>query len=955
MSLTSHVAVERGVSEMSDSHEGGDAIVKGVAGAAVVVDGDEQPIVVDNNVMDVISHLKNDEEVEEMNDIIKELFGAQQMELFAEIESAALESSTSVLRIVRPQPNPLLLLEHGQSSEQVLNFAVEDVKSDLLRSSNYSFLKPFGNGVFHGVSKKSVVGNLDFDNDAFMRKVAERSEDSVSSTLKLVRSEIFIPQKEEFDAVELINDIEGSRLHQLFEDAGSVRIYPKIKPIRESFLVELVFHGILASKGGNMKACEDELNLLRNSFDVNSERWNEILKKCVDPIVFFMFVKNDLASRMQCFDFIPYVVVPPDNTAPNQKEFEKWKTAEKSLLKDQLHRVQQQIDELVEDVARKTIKESSFTTKLRYSCCSRESVQSEVILNRQRQVRDVEEKDSSLTTFDQHAGLYCLIRRLIHYFNPSIQSLGTSHLKFHSKSLAPISDVGLSLISLYCAHTGIPEYFQDLVYLELLSKNLSNSVEYFVAVETTVRSLRKTIENSWFLREKKLFAVYVRVIFEWCKLLLSSYHDCFPVLSNADQVFRQCMKCQLSCFKALSKYHHLLDERFELEEDKWAKEEYSNIVGLLISESVQRHYEKLSIGAELKSDDGDGSVKSVAHMKRLLDLVALELDSASKGFCAIIASEIPGMICEKYLSDGFFPLVVEDLKRTLEVALSMCSKSESSFNKHVFALYSSFKSFFEIVEQFVSVALPEFEILFHGFVDIWLDIQTKEYPARVNRCLAMDREVDDSHRSSCVFDIFRLLYPMNEVFVASPYTSAQAVRFAQLISTMVTEFVDKIKDQIISYLSDEIRKRSRTGFFGSKENEGFKLEIDPKILTSFNNILTARIKLRDLLVDLKLERAYGAAAARSTISVGLSSILVSSTLSGTSSSTTEMPELEEKKQLQELNCFETFKYITDVLTQISKMISFGVSVSFGGCLSHGLSDESFLGNFSVQVCLALSC
>jgi hypothetical protein len=379
------------------------------------------------------------------------------------------------------------------------------------------------------------------------------------------------------------------------------------------------------------------------------------------------------------------------------------------------------------------------------------------------------------------------------------------------------------------------------------------------------------------------------------------------------EVLTACLVSLNDLFIILAKYEYLLQIPILIDGVLVFFLDFNVFLEKELESAIKLRYNELV--SQSKADS------KMEQLKRLIDLVNIEIETHNSCFSTAF-SNLCTFAFDRCEIQSFFNFLSKDIASALEELKSETEYLKSTDpEKYIFSLYKSLRTFLDKLDAYDHNCVEMLQKNFYYYIDNWIKNQRKEYPLRLKRALEFDKEVSGSHRSSSVFDMISLLYPMTEVFKETPFNLEHALEFAKLISEIIIKYVDHIRSDILEYMDSQIKLSSRSklwSFHSAKENNPLGMELPSKILTSFNNIVTARIKLRDMLVHVNIEKFAENESDRNVNSFKLIDSVNESSDKENWNGYGNINEI--------LHCSNTFQHIEHSLLEISRKITEGVRV-----------------------------
>lgn len=409
----------------------------------------------------------------------------------------------------------------------------------------------------------------------------------------------------------------------------------------------------------------------------------------------------------------------------------------------------------------------------------------------------------------------------------------------------------------------------------------------------------------------------------WCKACLSAYHDnfngdimykglgecvrlailCRHIISTPEQLAQQTDSSYIDkiCEIALrARYAFVIEAARTMKDAQIAKQAAATPVhpparsrskfgrrpstGVLIVPSHQ----------EIKQ--ADCRIVSSLHLIYVMQLLQKEIDSDINEFGPVLQSAA-GFNAAQETSTLYFPLIWADFKKFLDIQTLLIEEDRTilgnapeSLDPYIFQLYSELRKLYEFFAPHVD--LPDINVGEHfaPFVERWLEVQKQQFSStRVDSAINSDTwlALGDTMCTTSVIDVFALLYPLADAFQHAPFSSAQAVSFAELLSETVKYYVKRLADMLLDDVS---------------EVPGELTEI---VALRMNDIHISKVKLSDLLKDINLEKAYGQPPK------------LTENTTEDSDFTEFLGETIKKSTLDQLQCKQTFKYIQETMESLA--------------------------------------
>lgn len=496
--------------------------------------------------------------------------------------------------------------------------------------------------------------------------------------------------------------------------------------------------------------------------------------------------------------------------------------------------------------------------------------------------------------------LYALVRVLLDTLESSEITLDESF---------ELPELFESILDQFCAFWDIPRHFRALCLLDHAVRRFSMSEYYFSQVLNWLNTLNRT-SIVYLQKEKEYKGHFEKVISAWSLFCLERYYDLLAP--------REALRSALLIIKLIH-------------QDSFTTENIKNIVTPAVSSRYDIIVEACAGSPESQKIARTNTAISDLKFSSLKDVARL-VRSVSHDFYEDVTahslpfSEVFQFEYAKIVSEFYFAWVWGDVQVSLRALDPLQTGRE--FDQYIFALYSELKEFYERLEEFVDLPNVNLQSHFGPYLKAWLDLQKTEFlEHRLKTIIQLDKEVSGSLCSSSVYDLFRLFYASTNLFKFAPYSPTETVQFAQIISNTVSAYVKSIH----SGLMDPLKRQAR-----SYSN------LSPLSLAKINNLLTCRIKLRDLLIDFDLENVYSSAPVFG----------VSTELDDIAFLVDEAEEVDKLKGVvYQLNCAQTFYDIDEVLTNIAYTITSSMAPHWKTSIQRLLSENGTLLKDQVELLL----
>jgi hypothetical protein len=177
----------------------------------------------------------------------------------------------------------------------------------------------------------------------------------------------------------------------------------------------------------------------------------------------------------------------------------------------------------------------------------------------------------------------------------------------------------------------------------------------------------------------------------------------------------------------------------------------------------------------------------------------------------------------------------------------------------ILMLYEEVKKLYSKIQSVIPAhSVPNLrpQVWFFPFVSKWIERQRVMFlSGRIQRAINEDdwSPVGESLCSSSLIDLFSMLYRLAERFKCLPYSSAQAIEFAQLVSRIVQDYSRKIG----LLLNESLKSENLREMWGwTQSNADYEIHLPIKILSCLNNLQSCWKYLIELIVHIDFEDTY---------------------------------------------------------------------------------------------------
>jgi hypothetical protein len=357
-------------------------------------------------------------------------------------------------------------------------------------------------------------------------------------------------------------------------DAGT-KLRSSVGGLRPSLrMFETLCYTIVVCLGSISKA-EGLLNWLKDVYNVPDDGFeNSLLPKLSDPLHVNLWSKARIDWIMQA---MKESSERKEEDKDHMKVFRARIEEKKKIFQSLQESIQARITELVQKEKKEVVSHMSMVDKLKVKVGGKkkdEKIKNQVLSSHEKELQTSIAPNADaddLQHYDSTSNFQDLLLLFFQFENMGVD-ISSEQVVIQSK-IHTISPTARQVLERFVEISDVPLHLFYLHYFVLLSKNLTDSEEFFQEVLRLLSNLLELRSGpssvQWMNSESNVFHLSIAVLFVWCQTCLLWYHVTFPSTED-QQAFKACIKT-LKVLREFIESNHI-DALAEANlEDSWSK------------------------------------------------------------------------------------------------------------------------------------------------------------------------------------------------------------------------------------------------------------------------------------------------------------------------------------------------------------------------------------------------